>query len=437
MSNNTADITEKLFKIVLGSGNKKVTLFTEDGKTTVDPTEARRIFVGDLKMMINIIETSSGDEIIVNLSAGTNIAQIRNLLTMIKNLATENIAEYTMRTFGKEISPKDFEFQTQQTNVTEGFNRWHGSAKRSYQQLENARIVVNHSRSVDPEARGSRTRQIEAIFIENSSGERFKFPTKNITAARAMTKHVNEGGTPFDEFGSHIYNTMEELNQLKKFQRHNKKQDFFENSEITTEIQERVSTLRSSLKQMSGPKGYKHHFESFKNVVDEVSTEQLDELRDTVTVRSFDENIAESLPYVARIIETHNNKTTANGLVGKFAQYVLKNTDGKFEIDGDIDSAESPEYQTFNNADDEILAWIVFIAPMITNGKVKSALNMIKQSMHNVNDKYKQMLLSALKVVAAHTKTVEMEDCDCKPIDSELKADLQESLRKYSRGIGF
>jgi hypothetical protein len=168
-----------------------------------------------------------------------------------------------------------------------------------------------------------------------------------------------------------------------------------------------------------------------------VSTEQLDELRDTVTVRSFDENIAESLPYVARIIETHNNKTTANGLVGKFAQYVLKNTDGKFEIDGDIDSAESPEYQTFNNADDEILAWIVFIAPMITNGKVKSALNMIKQSMHNVNDKYKQMLLSALKVVAAHTKTVEMEDCDCKPIDSELKADLQESLRKYSRGIGF
>jgi hypothetical protein len=423
-------LNEKLFNILLGAGHKNILLYTDEGKMTTDPKEASRMFLGVLKIMVNISETDSGDEIIVNLSRGTNISGIRRLLTRIKNLATENIAEYTVRTLGKEITPKDFAYQASQ-QVSEGFDRWHGSPRRSYQRLPNARIVVNHSKSVDPEARGGRTRQIESIFIENASGERFKFPSKNITAARAMTKHVNEGGTPFDEFGSHIYGVMEELTQLKKFQRHNNRQDFFEDAAISEEIQSRVTNLRSSLKQISGPKGYKHHFESFSNDKSDVPTEQLDELRDTVTVRSFDENIAESLPYVARIIEAHKGKTTANGLVGKFAKHVLNNANSKFEITGDIDDSDSPKWQTFSDETTEVKSWIDFLLHMVDDD-IEAKLADIDKVLGQVSDTYKTMLLRAIKVITSNTMEMATEDCDCHSIDDAINKDLKESMAQYT-----
>ena len=37
---------------------------------------------------------------------------------------------------------------------------------------------------------------------------------KHLTGARAMARHVAEGGKPFDDFGTHIIGLSEELSKL-------------------------------------------------------------------------------------------------------------------------------------------------------------------------------------------------------------------------------
>jgi hypothetical protein len=302
MPNSVEHISEQLFKTIKGFGNK-VVLFSDAGKKVIDPTEARRFYIPNLKVMINFDNNSSTNQIVINLSADTDIKEIKPMLSALRTIANRFLIEYTVKTFSKTIGPKDFSYMAKK-KVDEGFSGWHGSARKSINELGAARIVVRHKRSVDEEKRGARTRQIESIFIENAEGERFKFPNKNLTAAKAMAKHVKEGGAPHDAFGQHIYSVMEELEQLKKFQRYNKRNNFFEGeAEIGNEIAGRVTGLRSTLKQISGPKGYPHHFESFASASSaSASDDQINELRDAVTVQYFDERISESLPYIAKII---------------------------------------------------------------------------------------------------------------------------------------
>ena len=79
-----------------------------------------------------------------------------------------------------------------------------GTAKRSYENLDKTRLIIRHSGKVDEEIPGSRSRHIESLYIENEDGERFKYPLTHLAGARAMTRHVANGGRPHDEFGQHI-----------------------------------------------------------------------------------------------------------------------------------------------------------------------------------------------------------------------------------------
>ena len=48
----------------------------------------------------------------------------------------------------------------------------HGSLKTSYQPLDNVKLVVKHSKPVNEEVRGARSRNISKIFIQ-ANEERF------------------------------------------------------------------------------------------------------------------------------------------------------------------------------------------------------------------------------------------------------------------------
>jgi len=322
---STEHVAEQLFKTIKGFGHK-VVLFTDGGKKTVDPTEARRFYATDIQMMVNLVVDETTNEIVVNLSKDTDIKNVKEMLSAIRNIANRYIMEYTVKTFGKAITPRDFSHMAKNTvsethdHIGEGFSGWHGSARKSVNELGDAKIIVKHRRSVDEEKRGARTRQIESLFIENAAGERFKFPNSNITAAKAMLRHVQEGGAPHDDFGQHIYGIMEELGQLKTFQRKNKRNDFFEDAAIGEEIGAHISELRHNLKTMSGTKGYTAQFESFTKESAEIEPEKLEELKDNVTVSYFDETISESLPYVARIIENLRVRQSKEASIVEFAR---------------------------------------------------------------------------------------------------------------------
>jgi hypothetical protein len=562
MAYSIEHLSEQIFKLIKGFGFT-IVLFTDDGKKTANPQEARRFFAKDIQMMVNFIANETASELVVNISSSTDIKKIKSLLDSLRNLATENIIEYTVKSFGKNISPKDFAYQAKSigestmeeapvkknrsiladdvddlngyanhgyrpgrpgvthvtkiskttdkaaydgvlphtagniakgpdseidrpnatrikkvgiapverlrysdshnrnksgyidksigestmdrknktrannkpTPVIEGFSGWRGTARKSVNELGDARLIVMHSRNVDETARGSRTRQIESIFIESGSGERFKFPGKSLSAAKAMVRHVKEGGTPYDDFGQYIYETLEELTQLRKFQRKNRRNDFFEDANIGSEIGNRVGQLRSNLIQMSGPKGYAHHFESFCRNKNDVEPEKLEELKNNVTVKYFDESISGSLPYVARIIEAMRTRQEKQAEIIEFAQYVMDNKDN-IQLNKEIDPVdpENPEGRKFRDPATAFAAWVTFLTPHIQDDILANLMMKVSDVVFEVDSKHLNVAAAALNVIRQRGKVLASAGKRVKA--SSIMADsvthISESIGRYA-----
>ena len=99
-------------------------------------------------------------------------------------------------------------------NISEGFSSMSGSSKTSYQGLDNVKLIVRHKKEVNEEVRGSRSRNIHSIFIQRGD-ERFKMAENNLKAARAMARHIKNGGEPFDTVGNAINEMATEQKTMK------------------------------------------------------------------------------------------------------------------------------------------------------------------------------------------------------------------------------
>ena len=203
---NSDTIATDIFKILKGSG-QVVKLFTDEGENTVDQAKARRFYMPSLGSMVNLDETDSKRELRVSINRNTELSELKDTLDQLKKLANRSIIEYTLKGFTKRITPKDQDYQAQKVRdmkIEEGISPAYGTSKSSYQKLESAKLIIKHTKPVNEESRGSRSRNINAIYIEIADGERFKMPTNNLAGGRAMLRHVKEGGIPHDEFGKHI-----------------------------------------------------------------------------------------------------------------------------------------------------------------------------------------------------------------------------------------
>ena len=252
------NIADEIFNILKGS-NYKVRLFTSEGIKTLNPEEATRFYAYDQDLMITLRQEEAQNEIVVQAGAGYDIPGNKKLLDSVKSVAHKNIGEYTVRKFDKEIAPKDFAHQSvKEGALQEGFSKPFGSMKTSYIQSPNAKLVIKHKQGIDEERRGARSRNIQALFIENSQGERFSFPHRYMAGAKAMAMHVNEGGTPYDDKGAAILSLCEEIAELNKFVRHVKSNNLVneDNSDIVETISNRLGEYKNTVKSLSTLRGY-------------------------------------------------------------------------------------------------------------------------------------------------------------------------------------
>ena len=209
-------LSQEIFNILKGA-NIKLKLFDPEGNKTLDPELSARFYAYDQDFLITIRDEDGQVELVVQAGASFNFDKNKNLLNSIKRAGHNAMAEYNIRKFDKNIEPKDFAHET----VSEGYAVATGSLKTSYIQLpESTRLIIRHSKGVNEEVRGSRSRNIQSMFIENADGERFKFPHKYLQGAKAMAKHVSMGGTPYDAIGESIISICEEVSQCNQFIRH-------------------------------------------------------------------------------------------------------------------------------------------------------------------------------------------------------------------------
>ena len=224
----------------------------------------------------------------------------------MRQFAKRRLMTFDVRDITKSnLERKDFEFlRTQQqefrdSDMNEG--KMYGSIKSSYQDLgETAKIIVRHKRPVDEDVRGSRSRHISKIFIENTDGERMLLPFKNLLGARAAARHVSEGGQLHDDIGTHITNTVGQMAQLKNFVNYSKRNKLVnENTvDIVESVRDAYNNIRQDLTRMTSRRGYSNFAESFEPVEVTLSEDDLDEMKDQFTVKKHDDNVFESLPLI-------------------------------------------------------------------------------------------------------------------------------------------
>ena len=186
-----------------------------------------------------------------------------------------------------------------------------GTKKSSYENLDKTRLIVRHSKPVESEMPGARTRHINSLYIENADGERFKYPVVHLAGARAMQRHVANGGLPHDEFGEHIIKMSEQIAQLNSFSRYVATKDQLNDSagDIIEKAKMKLETMRKYVKGLSKQKNYESVKASFQpSTIAEIDDETKNTLKDKFTLKHFDERVDQVLPLINSIMSEYDDE---------------------------------------------------------------------------------------------------------------------------------
>ena len=264
--------------------------------------------------LVNKIDEDSRDEWYAFLKELKDFAVEHSLRFDVRDITKNNLTKQdyenladTNKTVNTDEMSEELARITKLAGVNEGLT---GTAKRSYENLDKTKLIIRHKGKVDETVPGARSRQIQSLYIENEDGERFKYPMTHLAGARAMMRHVANGGRPHDEFGEHIIQTSEDIAKLNSFQRYvsNKDQlndnagDIIENTKLQLE------NLREYMRNLSKQKHYEAHCKSFRKSEDQVlDDETVNKLREKFTMTNLDSRVEDAFPLISRVMAELEN----------------------------------------------------------------------------------------------------------------------------------
>ena len=218
----------------------------------------------------------------------------------------ENLAD-TNKTVNTDEMSEELARITKLAGVTEGLT---GTAKRSYENLNKTKLIIRHKGKVDETVPGARSRQIQSLYIENEDGERFKYPLTHLAGARAMMRHVSNGGRPHDEFGEHIVSTSEDIAKLNSFSRYvtNKDQLNDNAGDIIEQTKLKLENLRGYMKNLSNQAHYENASKDFKTSEEQIlDDETVNKMREKFTMTNLDSRVEDALPIINKIMSELEN----------------------------------------------------------------------------------------------------------------------------------
>ena len=265
-------------------------------------------------------------------------------LKEISRYAGTNGLLYKVHNINKQhMDKKDYERLATENKPEEEItmeSKMRGSKKRSYQESGGARIIVQHKKAIDEERVGARSRRnnINAIFIENKAGERFRFENNYLPGARAMAKHIGSGGYQNDQFGGHISEMMNEMAELGQFVRKARADKYVSEAakEIIESSRERYKNLHETIKKLSTTRGYNNYFENFDPALVEVNDNDISSIREKLTRDVFDERLEQSLGAVGKAMKLQEKK---QGEFYDFAMWQRSAKSAGATIEGDVTNA--------------------------------------------------------------------------------------------------
>ena len=314
---NLSIIAKDLFNKIRGQF-PSVQLGDSQGTITKKPEEAR-FFDFDFNSGGNTlgkvsISISEEDGLVVlhnkDFTEGTDEA-VKNawygFLKEMGQFAKARVLGFDTRDITKSnLEKRDYEFLGKEKEVEQvSESNLYGTTKTSFQSVGEARLVIKHSAPVDQTVAGGRSHKIESIFIESSAGERFKYPIKHLNGARAMARHVSEGGNPFDAFGKHIIGLSEELSKLRSFKTYINRSNVMAEGlkEYQSIVDERIDTIKNECQKLQRATAYKETFENFQeSTLEEVPEDIKKNWIDELTIKTFKEELQDVFPYIYKLV---------------------------------------------------------------------------------------------------------------------------------------
>ena len=315
MAVNYSTVAEKIFRVLKGHGYSVQMFDDQDGNEISNPQEARFFYVDQPNLMVNL---SPENEEVKMHKGPENIANIEKTVQSVKNLAKDNLLDFDLREFGREIKPKNYAFRLNSNTMsdeniqTESYSQMAGTVKTSSQKLEGAKLLIKHRKAVNEEIPGARSRNIKALYIENAEGERFKYPFIHLNGARAMTRHVQAGGNPFDEVGQSITNISERLSKIREVLNIIRRSPAIQEqaASVVTSLNYNQDRLRETIKKLMTGVGYDAYVENYaKAETKEYDQDTLDSMKEKFTVTNIENKITDLLPMIQEIHDEEINDT--------------------------------------------------------------------------------------------------------------------------------
>jgi hypothetical protein len=312
-------------------------LGTETGEITINPEDAR-FFDFDYKdgeraaghVTISLAEPNSMK---VYFSSGITESMEKDqkqkwygFLKELREFAKRRLMAFDTRDISKDnLDRRDFEFLTtisQPKAATDTIvkpvgesvmneSQLYGTNRISYQRLMDTRLIIKHSKTLqDDQQPGARSRNISALFVENQDGERFKYPFIHLAGARAMQRHVANGGVPYDDIGKSIINMSEQIAQLKSFGNYVVRNDLMnsDTNSIVERSSDALNSIREQVAKLSKQGYYEHYKENFQQMEPvEIPQSVVEEFKEKFTVRSFREEISTIFPLLYKIMQEQNS----------------------------------------------------------------------------------------------------------------------------------
>ena len=317
-------VSEDLFEKLRGQF-PKLSLGREDGVKTLNPQEAtffefqyknKRDTMGTVVVSLvdeGALKVYFNERMLDEADQESHDGWYKTLKDLSR-FATQNMLSFETNNITKQrLNKSDYKYLKNRNKPQEELtmeNKLYGTSNKSYQDLNGAKLIVQHRSPVDEEKMGARSRNINAIYIENAQGERFRFSNNYLPGARAMARHVSNGGYPNDQFGEHIEDVMTEMSELRQFVRTVRSSNYVNEDaqDIIETATNRYYGLKDTLKSMTSQRGYVDYFEAYEPTDIMVDEDNVDDLKAKLTREVYDERLDSVLPAVGRAIKLRDDK---------------------------------------------------------------------------------------------------------------------------------
>ena len=310
-------IGDDLFNKIRGRF-KNVTIGDAQGQITNEPAKARFFdfeyteSTAKGKVSVSISEDEGLTVIYSNDFIANESDTIKNnwynFLKELRVFARKRLLNFDTRDITKtNLNKRDYKFlaNNRAGDGTMTESKLYGTSRISYQNVGEARIMIRHTENINQETATGRTQKIGKIYIESADGERFRYPFKHLSGARAMARHVAEGGNTYDDFGKHIVGLSEEMSKLRKFK------NYMGRSAVMAEslagyvdvVKERIATVKKTIGSLQKPAYYAEAFAAFETpIMEDVPTDVQENWIDQLTIKQFNEELSDVFPYIYKLV---------------------------------------------------------------------------------------------------------------------------------------